>query len=431
MSVIGDNLGLNTSLGFIRSFVGNHYCRICELPRSQCQRQIDDLPGEHRTKLKYQAAMNVISATEKVDTQMTKGIVQYCVLNDLKYFHTVDNFSVDIMHDLLEGNVPFLLRKFFELGIRKKVFTEQELINKCIYFDYGILDQCFLPTDLRLKSNSLGQNASQSRCLITNLPFILYELKDNTHLKEAWVALQSLLDILTIVHASELHASDIEKLKSSVKNHLSSIINLFGSDLLPKHHFSLHYARCIEEMGPIVHMSTLSYEMKHKSLTAVVKKSNNFMNVSKSIAENHQRMTVVSSPYGDKVEHAALKISDRTILDRLGILSTEVPHTILWLRLNNTYYRKGLMILFEGNFYCIDYIFAMGQSYLFVCTEYVYVRFDEFLNSFEISEKEPQIQIALYESRLNNKKSYCRKIIGSQFYVYANTVDMFYLLNTK
>lgn len=376
--------------------------------------------------------MHMIGESEKVDTKATKGLAQYCLLNDLKYFHVINNFSVDIMHDLLEGNVPFLLKKFFELGISKKVYTEQALINMCIQFDYGILDRCFIPTDLSLTSKTLGQNASQSRCLITNLPYILYKFKDKPQLKQAWETVRSLLEILTIVHASEIRSVDVVKLKSAVKAHLSSIINLFEADLLPKHHFTLHYARCIEEVGPIVHMSTLFYEMKHKTLTNVVKMSNNYVNVSKSIAENHQKLTALSNAYTDNIEHAALKRFDKAILPELGVNDPMGDiFSMLWLRVNGIYYRKDLIVMFEGQFHCIENVLQLGQKYLLVCTELIYEGFNEFLNSFEVSDKMPPVRRGVFESNLINKKTYCRKRNGNRSFVYANTVNMFHLIQNN
>lgn len=44
------------------------------------------------------------------------GRVEPCVWNAIHYFHVTNNFSVDIMHDWLEGvcnyNISGILRKF-------------------------------------------------------------------------------------------------------------------------------------------------------------------------------------------------------------------------------------------------------------------------------------------------------------------------------
>ncbi|CAI6347439.1 unnamed protein product [Macrosiphum euphorbiae] len=38
--VLGDNLGLNSILGFVESFSANHYCRICHCPKPELQNML-------------------------------------------------------------------------------------------------------------------------------------------------------------------------------------------------------------------------------------------------------------------------------------------------------------------------------------------------------------------------------------------------------
>ena len=42
------------------------------------------------------------------------GVKRSCLLNSLKYFNTIDNFSVDIMHDILEGVAQFEVKLVLE-----------------------------------------------------------------------------------------------------------------------------------------------------------------------------------------------------------------------------------------------------------------------------------------------------------------------------
>ena len=38
------------------------------------------------------------------------GVKRSCSLNSLKYFNTCENFSVDIMHDILEGVAQYEMK---------------------------------------------------------------------------------------------------------------------------------------------------------------------------------------------------------------------------------------------------------------------------------------------------------------------------------
>lgn len=57
------------------------------------------------------------------------------------------------------------------------------------------------------------------------------------------------------------------------------------NNLIPKHHFMIHYPACIRQIGPLVHVWTMRYEAKHKFFKLSIK---NFKNITKSLAKKHQ-----------------------------------------------------------------------------------------------------------------------------------------------
>lgn len=113
VNVTFDNLGGNVSLGF-SVCSSTYFCRICDLTRTESKTTTKDNLAKFRNKDDYAIALDLIETSEKVNIQDTKGIVRYCVLNDMKYFHILDNYNADIMHDLAEGVMPFLLRNIFK-----------------------------------------------------------------------------------------------------------------------------------------------------------------------------------------------------------------------------------------------------------------------------------------------------------------------------
>lgn len=113
-----DNLGGNNCLGLVESFQAFFYCRICQMPKELCQHAVEENPKMLRNRNDYKEQLKIIEASESVNYSQTKGIKRLCVLNKLDYFHIVENISVDIMHDLNEGVIPFLLKHFFKRCIR-------------------------------------------------------------------------------------------------------------------------------------------------------------------------------------------------------------------------------------------------------------------------------------------------------------------------
>lgn len=68
--------------------------------------------------------LEIVRDSEKVNLKETCGIKRCCVLNDLNNFKKIRNFSVDIMHDLNEGIISFLLNQVF-VHLQKKKFLKK------------------------------------------------------------------------------------------------------------------------------------------------------------------------------------------------------------------------------------------------------------------------------------------------------------------
>lgn len=83
----------------------------------------------------------MIENSTKVDFEKTKGIKRDCALNKLQYFHTMENFSVDLMHDIPERIIPSILHQLFQYCIEKRICSEKELVQKIQFHDYGALNR--------------------------------------------------------------------------------------------------------------------------------------------------------------------------------------------------------------------------------------------------------------------------------------------------
>jgi hypothetical protein len=92
----GDNLFLNSVLGFTESFVANYPCRHCTLPRAAFQTVFAEDDSTVRTRESYDTDVEKHIVNET-------GIKFASPLNQLTNFHACENFIQDVMHDMLEG----------------------------------------------------------------------------------------------------------------------------------------------------------------------------------------------------------------------------------------------------------------------------------------------------------------------------------------
>lgn len=394
-----------------------------------CKKSIVEDVGKYRTKEKYNQTIQQINVTNILDFKETKGIKAYCSLNNLKYFHILDNRNVDIMHDLLEGTIPFLLKHFFLYCIAEGIFAEKNLGNYVKFFYYGKLNSSNIPSPINLTKKNLGQNASQTKCLFQHLPLIFFDFRENKSLKGVWSSIESMLKILQIVHSSTITKSNLEQLKQLISNHLKSLTEHFGCEQIPKHHFMTHYPSVIEMIGPIVHMSTLKYEMKHKIFTNFIRNSNNFINVSKSVCTWNQHSDIYKSLYVDSIKHSPIKNFDaQTAKFDLNILSplskSHIISKINWVKINNNFYTKDLILKVEKEFFEITEILCHLNDYYFVCIFYSPKSFNNFLQCVEIEKNIPVKFKLLKHSELLFKESHEKKLIDDKVYIISNCLEM-------
>lgn len=177
-----DNLGGNTLFGFVKGFNATYYCRICHCDNKTCKISTNEIAKKIRTKDHYNIQIAKIQSmpesdcNKKFDAKKTTGIENYCILNNLNYFHSIENRSQDIMHDIYEGAMSFTLYYLFIYLSSRDIITVKDIANKILRFDYGILDRRNIPSPILIKNKNLHQNASQMHCLMKHIPFILVHL---------------------------------------------------------------------------------------------------------------------------------------------------------------------------------------------------------------------------------------------------------------
>lgn len=125
-------------MGFVESFRANFYCRFYKIHRNDAQKEVTENSLILRTSDEYSKIFADKSTTFS-DFNESKGIKRYCKLNDLNFFDMIKGNNVDIMHEVLEGAVPFIIKNFFKACTNKKLITITEINNKIRSFNFGFL----------------------------------------------------------------------------------------------------------------------------------------------------------------------------------------------------------------------------------------------------------------------------------------------------
>ena len=106
LQVTCDNLALNGLLGFIESFSSSYFCTMCYATSDEIQRCFREEMFKRRTPQEYNRDLAGLVAAQKASKVHCRGVKRDCKLNEIAGFHVTENFSLDVMHIVMEGIVP-------------------------------------------------------------------------------------------------------------------------------------------------------------------------------------------------------------------------------------------------------------------------------------------------------------------------------------
>lgn len=195
VGILGDNLGVHNVTGFVGSFSANHFCRYCLMHKNDINNVHDESSCTLRDKSNYQAQIVIGNVTET-------GLTGECVFNELDGFHILDNPTVDVMHNQLEGNFQYDLALILHYFITiMKFFTLAQLNERLRGFYYGPNDKKNKPPQIdetQLKNKKLKMSSAETLCLIRHIGIIIGDLIPEGNL--CWtlvIMLKGICDIVT------------------------------------------------------------------------------------------------------------------------------------------------------------------------------------------------------------------------------------------
>lgn len=270
--LMGDNLGMNMNLGFPMNFSkATYYCRFCFMQINQCEKACTEIESLIRTEEHYKECLKNLGRPGK-----NYGVVSKCDLNILKSFNVASNFSVDIMHDLLSGVFKYGIQQLLRKGIADKLFTLNDFNAAKNDFDYGSKEaHCTIENITSSNQEySIHCHAREMWTLIKFLPYILRKILPSNHCLYKYGLM--LVDLLDICFQCSFSTNDLDILKNIVTSHNKEFLRLFGNQnpprlLTAKFHFLLHYARVIQNSGPLKNLWSMRFEAKHQHLKSQAK----------------------------------------------------------------------------------------------------------------------------------------------------------------
>ncbi|XP_034247240.1 uncharacterized protein LOC117648681 [Thrips palmi] len=227
-NLTADTLAAHDLLGFL-SVGANYFCRRCMVSRAEVRANANAV-GIPRTPELHAAHLEQVQQRKKFSSEC--GVKRSCPLDDIPYFHCVENNVFDAFHDLLEGVVPLVIKLVLRHYITKRKFFNVKFFNGLVVsFDYGLPDSKNKPSpnfDLDMLTSPRGklkQTGSQMWFLMRALPFILGDLVEegDPHMNLIFL----LQDIMQIIFSFEIQNGDADRLDTLIYNHNALFFTLF------------------------------------------------------------------------------------------------------------------------------------------------------------------------------------------------------------
>ena len=281
-----DNLSAHMLGGFKMSFNSGRICRYCMATHKDIKQMFREEDFLLRTLDIHRQHLQRVELCP--DDKATYGVNGPSPFTDLDYFDTTTAFPPDVMHDVLEGVIPLVLKLVIGKAHTEKHITIREINDELKRLCIGQNDKNNRPVQLseRLHVVGITGSASQKWCLFRLLPFVLaHRVPLNC---EYWKVFLLCREIAEIVMAPKVNKNTLLLLNGLVEDFLTKMKNVFGDVITPKCHYLIHYARLMEMYGPLRLLWCMRFESKHQYFKKIAFTSRNFINISTTLSKRHQ-----------------------------------------------------------------------------------------------------------------------------------------------
>ena len=299
LAILADNLAAHALGGFKESMsFAKRICRTCMTTSDNAKHHFTETEFQLRHPESHkQQCQELQDSSSYVELSRDYGINRASILESINDFSVVTSLPHDVMHDLLEGVIPYEMKLLLRHCISSmKYFTLVLFNNRLSKFDFGYSELGDKPalvdcSHISSPDKKIRQSASQMWLLAKILPFLIADLipEDNQH----WQCFTVLLRILEIAMAPILSRNSVDYLCVLIEEHHTLFRQLYPDEsFIPKLHYMVHYPRQLLMFGPLVHSWTMRYESKLRVLKRISKVGLNFKNICQTVARRHQHLLV-------------------------------------------------------------------------------------------------------------------------------------------
>ena len=293
LALLADNLAAHQIGGFKESMSFAHrICRSCMTTTEKAQKYFLESNFELRTPEMHTTQCANLESEPSSHLSKEYGINRKSILENIPNFSVVQNLPHDIMHDLIEGVIPYEMKSMLSHFVNScHYFTLQQRNERLQNYDFGYSEISDKPSsihDLKPDTSSLRQSASQMWLLSIILPLLVGDFIPEC--SEHWHCFLFLLKICSIAAAWTISKSSIEYLSLLIEEHHELFKKLYPEKIIiPKMHYMFHYPSQIRNFGPLVYSWTMRYESKLRILKCA-SRHGNFKNICKTVAKKHQHL---------------------------------------------------------------------------------------------------------------------------------------------
>ncbi len=231
----GDNLSAHMIGGFTMSFNSGRICRYCMASYGDIKHIFEEDRFVLRTSEVHQCHLARIQQIP--DDKVTYGVNGPLPFEELQYFDVTTALPPDIMHDLLEGVIPLVMKLVIGKAHTEKHITIREINEELQKLCIGQNDKANKPVQLseRLQHVGFTGSASQKWCLFRLLPFVMARRVPPDC--KYWHVFLLCREITEIVMAPKVRRENLFLLNVLVQEFLTEMKDVFGGVITPKCHY--------------------------------------------------------------------------------------------------------------------------------------------------------------------------------------------------